>query len=292
MIPRRRFAAIVNPVSGRRSMFPRVRRIQELIEDRGGSLEILETQGPGHAEQLAGAVSREVQALIVAGGDGTVGEVVNGLHGRALPTLIFRAGTENLLARELKMPSEPARIVDALEQGEPTQADLGEINGRRFLAIAGFGFDAECVQRMSLARRGHITHFDYFWPIWRTFWAHRFPRLEIEVDGQLCFSGRGLALVGNIPRYSIGLRVVQDAKTDDGLLDLGVFPCSTRAQLIRHACRTSLGWHVRHGRFIYRQFRALCVRSPDPVPIEIDGELGGYVPAQCAVLPRAFMYLR
>ena len=190
------------------------------------------------------------------------------------------------------MPSDPDRVVEALEQGNPAHADLGQVNGRLFLAIAGFGFDAECVQRMSRARRGHITHFDYFWPIWRSFWAHRFPRLEIEVDGEPFFSDRGVALVGNIPRYSIGLRIVPDAKTDDGFLDLGIFPCSNQAQLIAHACRTFLGRYVRRRGFIHRRFRTLEVRSADPVPIEIDGEFGGYVPAQCAVLPRAFVYLR
>ncbi len=292
MTPRRSFAAIVNPVSGRRSVLPRIRYIQRLAELRGGRLEIAITEGPGHAAQLAAEVAADTQALLVAGGDGTVGEVINGMGERALPMLVFRTGTENLLARELNMPSEPERVVELLEHGSPFPCDLGKVNGKRFLSVAGFGFDAECVQRMNRTRRGHITHFDYFWPIWRTFWSHRFPRLEIDVDGEPFFAGQGLALVGNIPRYSVGLRILRDARTDDGLLDLGVFPCGTKARLIFHACRAFAGRHIGAGGLLYRRFRSLRIRSPDQVPIELDGEFGGFLPAQCEVVPAAMTFLR
>lgn len=289
---RRHLAAIVNPVAGRRTMLPRVQRIQKLLSLRGAELDILVTRQPGDAETLAKSLSPKVEGLLVAGGDGTVGEVINGLGENAPPLLLFRAGTENLAAREFDMPVEPDRIADALLQAPTTCADLGEINGRRFLAIAGIGFDAECVLRMSKVRRGHITHADYFWPIWRAFWAYRFPTLRFEADGQIIFEGRGFAIISNISRYSIGMRLLPQARTDDGLLDLGIFPCSTRTGLMKHAAKALLDFSAQSRTMQSHRFRELRITSPDPVPIEIDGEVGGRIPAVCRVIAGGMQLIR
>ncbi len=292
MTPRRRFAAIVNPVSGRRSMLPRVKHIQHTLALHGGRMEILVTEGPGHAVQLAGRIPSDAEAVLIAGGDGTLGEVINGLAGRSIPIAVLRTGTENLFARELDMPSDPQRVVELLETGARLPTDLGDVNGRRFLSVAGFGFDAECVQRMNRLRRGHITHFDYFWPIWRTFWSYQFPELEIEVDGEPFFCGPGLALVGNIARYSVGMRILREAQVDDGLLDLGIFPCATKTKLLVHAGRALTRRHFGGRGLIYRKFRRVQIRSSQQVPIEIDGEFGGFLPARCEVLPAGATFLR
>ena len=284
-------AAIVNPVAGRRTMLPRVQRIQKLLRLRGATLDILLTQAPGDAQRLAEGIGSEVEALLVAGGDGTAGEVVNGLGPAAPPLLLFRAGTENLAAREFGMPVDPAEVVETLLDSPAIRCDLGEINGRRFLAIAGIGFDAECVMRMSRVRRGHITHADYFWPLWRAFWAYGFPALRFEADGQVIFDGRGLAIIGNISRYSVGMQLLPDAQFDDGLLNLGVFPCSTRIGLVRHSVSALLAGKGGERRAPSWRFRELRVTSCDAVPIEIDGEFGGRLPATCRVLPNRIRLL-
>jgi diacylglycerol kinase family enzyme len=284
MAERRRFAAIVNPISGRRNMLPRVRTIARAVERLGGRLDVLVTQGPRHATEL--------EAVLVVGGDGTVGEVVNGLAGSRVPMLILGTGTENLLAREMNMPTDPEQVTDTLLRGEQFAADVGVINGHRFLAVAGIGFDAECVVRMNRLRRGHITHGDYFWPIWRTFWEYRYPVLRVDVDGERIFEGRGFVLIGNIARYSAGLRMLMKARNDDGLLDVGVFPCASRREMFGHACRAYLRRHVGRGGTLYRQCRTTRISSDEAVPIEVDGELRGYLPAECSVQPGAVRFLR
>jgi len=272
-------------------MLPRVERIARLLKLQSATLDVLVTRAPGDAEQLARGLGPEIEALLVAGGDGTAGEVVNGLGCTPPPLLLFRAGTENLAAREFDMPVDPDDVVASLLEGAATDCDLGEINGRRFLAIAGIGFDAECVLRMSKVRHGHITHADYFWPIWRAFWAYGFPTLRFEADGHLVFEGRGFAIIGNISRYSVGMRLLPEARTDDGMLDLGVFPCSTRTGLARHALDALFALHRQNGGSRSARFRELHITSPDSVPIEIDGETGGRLPVRCRVIPNAIRLL-
>ena len=292
MAERRRFAAIVNPISGRRNMLPRVRTIARAVERRGGRLEVLVTNGPRHATELASRLGSHVGAVLIVGGDGTVGEVLNGLGDSRIPMVVYRTGTENLLARELGMPSDPDEITATLVHGNEFASDVGVIGGRRFLAVAGIGFDAECVVRMNRARRGHITHGDYFWPIWRTYWAYQYPRLLVEADGATVFEGHGFALIGNIARYSAGLRILLRARIDDGLLDLGVFPCGSRLRMLGHAGRAFLRRHVGRWGMIYRQCRTVRISSNEQVPIEVDGELGGVLPAECSVQPGAVRFLR
>ena len=79
----RRVLAILNPISGRRGMAVVVREVGCKLEQAGAELVIRETEGPGHATELAQAAAGEVDAVLVVGGDGTVSEVVNGF---AAPT--------------------------------------------------------------------------------------------------------------------------------------------------------------------------------------------------------------
>jgi diacylglycerol kinase family enzyme len=290
--------AIVNPLSGRGSRWPDVRRISRILEDAGVRFETWSTKGPGHATELAaqaagrGESAKACDAVLIVGGDGTVCEVVNGLVGTGLPMAILGAGTENLLVRELVMPADPHAIAETLLYGDPFRCDVGEVNGRFFLAIVGAGFDAECVQRLTNVRSGHIGYADYFWPIWRTFWAHRFPWMWVVADGQDVFRGRGMVFIGGIGRYAGGLRILARARMDDGLLDLAIFPCAGKGRLLRHAMNTFLARHLEDHSVVYRQCRRIQVGSPERVLLEIDGEAGGFLPIDCHVVPRGVVFLR
>lgn len=289
---RRRIAAIVNPVSGRHSMVRTVGKIGGEIKRAGGRFDVRTTMGLGHATVLASELAREVDALLIVGGDGTVCEVVNGLIDHPVPIAILRTGTENLLACEIDMPTEPRGLAHRLLHGTTHALDVGVVNGRRFLAVAGAGFDAECVLRMSRLRRGHITHADYFWPIWRSFWAYRFETLSIEVDGTEVFSDRGFAILGVIGRYSLGMRILDRARFDDGLLDLCIFPCRSRRELVAHAVRVFSGRHNRGSHTLYHQGRRIRITSPSHVPLQADGDAAGELPAECSILPNAVPFLR
>ncbi len=288
----RRVTAIVNPVSGRREMLSVVRRIGQLVTRGGGRFDTLQTETAGHAAVLAAQLRSEVDAVLVVGGDGTVGEVINGLAGRAIPLAILRTGTENLLARELGMPTDSAGLARLLLEGETRACDVGVANGKSFAAMVGVGLDAECVLRMTETRCGHIGRTDYFWPIWRTFWTHRFPPLAIEADGATVFEGRGLAFVGNISRYGGGVRILRDARIDDGWLDLCVLPCSSRIVLIPHLIRVYLRRHVSAGGTIYQKCRRVRISSPVCVPVQVDGDVGGFLPVECSVAAKRVQFLR
>jgi len=237
-----------------------------------------------YARQLSGKAS----AVIVLGGDGTVNEVTSGLLGTDVPVLPCPTGTENLLAKELRIPRDPRKIVDALLTGQIVAVDVGCVNGRNFLLIIGVGFDGEVVRRLSIVRNGHISHLSYFWPMWRTFWEHDFPRMKITADGEEIFEGFGLAFVGNISRYAVGLRICRDAVFDDGLLDLVIFSCRRQTALMFHAAWTLLRRHPLKGDVIYRRVRRVNIQTDKPAASQVDGDVGPPTPLDiCLASSRA-----
>jgi len=288
---RRNVVAIVNPVSGQGGFAGAVQRVGEILNRHGCTMEVRKTSGPGHGTEIAREVAGHAEAVLAVGGDGTVNEIVNGLLDAEVPLAILGAGTENLLARYLCMPSQPSDLAHLLLFGRARPFDAARLNDRLFLAVAGFGFDGECVHRLAAKRKGHITHLDYFWPVWRTFWSYRFPSLLVVADGKSLFRGPALVFVGVINRYGGGLQLLPRARHDDGLLDVCVIPCSGHFQLLRHGIRVLLRRHIGRGGTIYERARAIRISANEYVAVQIDGEADGSVPASISILPAALQFL-
>jgi YegS/Rv2252/BmrU family lipid kinase len=292
-----RVVLIVNPIAGAGAKRCLLSRMIALARQSGIEIDYRLTHGAGSARRLAAGLSADlektgsIRAVMVVGGDGTVHEVADGLAGGPLPLLVWPTGTENLFAKSFHFQATPRAALDCLLSGQMRLIDLGQANGRTFLIVAGMGFDAEVVHRLVGRRTGHITHLTYSAPLWRTFWEHRFPRFRVYDENTLIWEGQGLVFVGNLPRYSLGLRVLRDAVCDDGFLDLCVLPCRGRLRFIGHSLRTLLRTHVEQDGVLYRRLRRIRVESDDPVPVELDGEAAGWLPLELGVRPGALRVL-
>jgi len=282
---------IINPKSGACSSEKLPGRLfEQYLIEKGFEVRANVTESLEHACELAtnAAVDYNCAMVVVVGGDGTVREVAHGLEGTNKPLLIIPGGTENLLANELGLDSGLETLIRTFEGGYIRTMDLGNANGRCFTSIAGFGFDGEVVRRVSAKRTGHITYFDYFWPLWRTFWEYKFDPIKVEADGEEIFEGRGLVFVGNISRYAIGLKILERADFSDGLLDVCVYRCASHAHLVKHSLITMAKCHTRCRDVIYRQgktFKISCDTAD--MPTEIDGDPGPALPVEIKVIPQA-----
>ena len=283
---------VVNPVAGRRNAQRELTRVVRRLRETGLAVEVERTRGPGDAAAWsAGLDDATTQAVVVVGGDGTIREVIDGLAGRAVPIAILPTGTENLVAKQFGFRFDAESLCRRIRTGVPTCVDVGELNGRLFLVVAGAGFDAEVVERLRASRTGHITHLSYFWPIWRTFWEHRFEPIRVLADGETIFDGPALVFVGNLPRYAIGLPIYPDARYDDGLLDVVIYPCRGRGRLLLHAVNTIFKRHYRRGGAIHHRCRKLQLTSTHRIPIEADGDCAGELPVDITVHPAGATFL-
>jgi diacylglycerol kinase (ATP) len=306
---------IVNPVAGRvaasaqspggRAVAVLVRRIQEA----GLKPQVTETGRRGEAEAIASRSCREgVGALVVAGGDGTVNEVVSGMTGEGVPILVAPTGTENILAKYLGIALDGDFLWRVLERGRVVGVDVAELAGcaggaadgpaqpahRSFLLVGGVGFDAKVTHEVARRRQtlmesngGHISYLTYLMPAWRALWGYRPPRLSVEVDGRPFYSGPAQVLIGNVPRYAMGARPMYRAKPDDGLLDVCVFECRRRLSVLRHFVNMMLRRHMNAAGFFYSQGRNVRVCAEEKgVPVQVDGDVAGWLPAEFFVSGR------
>ena len=283
-------AYILNPKAGATSSKLIGRRFEQYLLRKGFEVRGNLTTSLANACELAtdAAVDYNCAMVVAVGGDGTIREVAHGMEGSDKPLLIIPHGTENLLANELGFDERLKTIIRTFEAGYIRPLDLGRANGRCFTSIAGFGFDGAVVKRMNDLRAGHINHFDYVWPIWRTFWEYKFEPMCVEVDGEQIFDGRGLVFVGNISRYAIGLQILHYADFGDGLLDVCVYRCASQLHLAKHSLLTILKRHANRPDVIYRQGKNISVTSrTNRVRTEVDGDPGPALPVQISVIQHA-----
>lgn len=141
----RRVLVVYNPVAGRRRR-RRLRDVLRHLADAGCAVTLYPTRARGDAESVARRAGEEDWDVVaVAGGDGTISEVANGLYGRTIPLAVIPWGTANVVAAETGVPRDAAAIARMIARGESKPVYLGRANGRLFVMMAGVGFDARVV---------------------------------------------------------------------------------------------------------------------------------------------------
>jgi len=141
---------IHNPASGAKNARRFAKAINALVE-RGCSIDIRKTTGPGHAEELARFAAQmpvQPEAVIVAGGDGTLAEVAQGLRGSELPMGVIPLGTANVFTHEIGLKSNNELIADVIMDGVVVPIFPGIANDQRFLLMVGCGYDSHAVSAL------------------------------------------------------------------------------------------------------------------------------------------------
>lgn len=245
--------------------------------------QIRPTTAPGDACRLAREAAAEGRRIVVAaGGDGTINEVVNGLAGSKTALGVLPVGTMNVFATELGLPNDLEEAWEIIEAGYTRAIDLGQVNDKYFVQLAGVGIDAQVVERTSSEFKKNFGPLSYVINAAQIA-AQKPPRLIVESDG-VTREG-SFVLVGNGRYYGMPLKVFKDARLDDGLLDVIVAQNTSHLDLIRYFTGVVTGTHTDFQDIAYFHARELKVTSPDDVPIEVDGELAGKLPATFRIAP-------
>jgi len=273
-------AIIINPISGGfRPAQARARaELTQQVADRARQpVEIFITEAIGHARELAAAAVRRGARLVVAwGGDGTINEVSSALAFGEVPLGIIPAGSGNGLARELGVHPSPERaLVDALGAA-PRPMDVGDVEGRLFVNLAGIGVDAFVASRFSLARRrGFLGYINITARALATYVPTTY-RMTSAAGG--CVTSRALLVtIANSAQFGNGARIAPGARVDDGLLDLVVVEERWRVATIVQLPRLFTGTADRIRGCTTQRIREVTIEADDPMTYHVDGEpvIGG-----------------
>jgi len=284
-----RVLIVANPHAGAGAREAAVARLLRALDRRGLVAE--RVSDLEHAEALAARdqAAGELLAVVAAGGDGTVAEIVNRTH-PDVPITVYPLGTANLLASYLRISDDPDAFVQMLIDRATVRLDAASANGRVFLLMAGCGFDAEVVKRLHRQRVGRgISYWTYARPILETIRDYEYPALRMTVEppdgGEATTLTARWAFVVNLPCYAGGVQLAPEAVGTDGLLDLALF----RNGSLWHGLRY-LGFSLFGRQRALKDFRSGCaarvrIESDRPVPYQLDGDPGGMLPLEIHVLP-------
>ena len=266
-------AIILNP----RARSERADGLVEELHQLAPEAEILLTTQAGDARRLATEAARAgFRKIVAAGGDGTVNEVVNGLSGTDAILGVLPVGTMNVFAREHGLPVELADAWAVIRDGKAREIDLAAANGAHFIQLAGIGLDAQIVKETAWEVKKSLGPLSYLLSA-AAVAARVPPTIVVESAGS---SHEGsFVLIGNGRYYGTKLVLFPEAKPDDGLLDILIFKNLGYLDIARYLGGVLIGKHTGLSDVIYFQAPQARVHSVQEVPIEVDGELCGTLPA-------------
>jgi diacylglycerol kinase family enzyme len=300
---RRRMLIIVNPYAT--TVSDRLRHLVVYALQGRFEVDAVDTEARGHATEICREAAHEGYDVVVAfGGDGTVNEAANGLHGSSTPLCCLPGGSANVFAKMLGIPGE---IVDATEHllamaddWHPRSVDLGVVNGRCFTFASGLGLDASVVERVDAnpRRKARLGPYFFTWTAVTTLLRRYLftpPRLEVDAGGSTFAGVTAIVQNGSPFTYfqNTPIEIADGAALDSGSLVGGVLHRATplsmpfiawralsrRARVAGHRQVTGLP-----------QMTELTVRSADgrPLPLQVDGDyLGQVQEARYSILPNA-----
>ena len=283
---------IFNPAAGRRRL-DYLEAVIQCLTDDGACVTLLRTQAAGHAEELARQYSAQADhRLVVAGGDGTINEVVNGLMKAGRGTLgIIPAGTANVLALEMGLGRSVERVVHTLLHGEERDITLGKVGDRYFLLMVGVGFDAHIVGQVNTRLKRLIGKGAYGWSSLVGLFNYPFPTIEITVDGQTYQAAS--IVVCNARRYGGDYALGQNTDLNTDNLEVCLFKTPGVVAAMRY------GLHMVSNRFdaLSDMERVtgtqMSIHQTDVSSdfVQADGELFGTLPVHIEAVPKAMRLL-
>lgn len=283
---------IGNPNSGRAGDEDRLERYADILRDGGIKTEVLNTEYPDHATTLATKAGDKL--VVAAGGDGTINEVVNGLHKDA--TLgVLPLGTANVLARELGIPLKPEKACQRIVEGEQSRIDVGvatnrEGEERRFTFVAGIGFDANVIYTVTPRLKRYFKALAFILSAFRVYTEEEFPAIHVH-HGDTIYVTQ-FVILANGRHYGGEFQVSEKASLTNGELE------AILVERISALIRPDILGSILARRPLSSSMRSIGAqefeaRSPGTeVPVQIDGELWGRLPMKFRIEPGALKVVR
>ena len=286
---------IVNPSSANGSTGRRWRRTEQRLRVILPRFDVVFTQQPGDATRLAARAAGKYDIIAAVGGDGTISEVVNGLIGedgtlRAAVALgIIPRGTGSDLVRSLGIPHSLAPAAAVLARDQRREVDIGRARvcgfdgvpiTRYFINEAEVGMGAAVSDAVNRSFKRFGGTVGFLWGILATMIRYRDRAVSISLDGRPAQT----ALLNNVwianGSYSGGgIASAPQASLDDGLLDVVRVGHAGLLVRLRTLAALRSGAFVRLPHVSTCKVRCLKAVAERPVPVEVDGDVIGTLPA-------------
>lgn len=288
----KRARLIYNPSSGREQVKRQLPFILNKLEQAGYEASChATTPEEGDATRAARtAIDRKYDLVIAAGGDGTINEVINGLAEQEYRPKIglIPAGTTNDLARALGIPRSIEKATEVICEGAAIPLDVGRVNDRYFVNIAGGGKLTELTYDVPSKLKTILGQLAYYLKGMEMLPSIRPSQMSIEYDGKLFEGDVMLFLVSNTNSVGGFEKLAPLSSFNDGMFDLVILKKTNLAEFIRIASLAVKGDHIHDPHVIYTKANRIKVHSEEKVQLNLDGEYGGLLPGEFVNLRHHF----
>jgi len=261
-----------------------------LLLSSGATLEVFLTKKKGDAETRAQEAVEEQPALVVvAGGDGTINDVANGLALSDIPVGILPMGNANVLSREVGISTAVENALNQILNGSKHSISLGKIetvatkNARYFLLMADIGYGGSTVHDLNTKIKRFSARGAFILSGAKNLLKNHRDRLLFDIDGTQ-YAGYH-AIIGNISRYGGDFRVTPDAQLECPELFICIFEGGKRIDLAKYVFGVVTGQHRLFKDVVYRKCRNVLVEGD--ADIQLDGNYFGKSPVKIDVIRNA-----
>ena len=292
---------VVNPASANGSTGRRWPRIAHAAAAAGLTGQTLLSERPGHVAELTRRAAEDGASLVVvAGGDGTVNEAVNGLM-RASPErrpelAVLPRGTGTDFVRTFRIPTDPERAIEVARSGRTVTIDIGRVDytgwdgtqGESWFAnVASAGMSGAVAQRADSSSKALGGKASFLWATLAVFARWKNTEVSVGADGERR-QGRMLdVIVANGQFLGGGMWMTPEADPADGFFDVLLIGDITKWDLVTTLPKIYRGRHLPHPKAELLRAQRVSVEAPVPLPVELDGEQPGTTPATFEVVPGA-----
>lgn len=266
---------IGNPIASGGNAAIKIKQLSAILRQQGHTVQAHLTRFAGDGKAAAARLAASFERIVVVGGDGTLNEIINGIpEGSTAPLLQLPTGNANLIARDLGLPKTATAAAGLLQNGQVIQADLATMNNRKFIMVAGAGFDARVTAALKTIRTGTVNNFSYIRPVLQALLSPSPAPYHVSVDGGPAMRG-AMVLVCNLRNYAGICELADEAAIDSGVLDILILPGESLFSLVMYFLMSKVSRVSRLPGVFYRKGANIRITSKYPIPMQLDGDFHG-----------------
>jgi YegS/Rv2252/BmrU family lipid kinase len=283
---------IANPRAGRGKTLPLIDKFESILKKRGHEVDKRITTRNGDARNWASLMDSSVERLVVAGGDGTVNEVINGLKDPAsTPLLHLATGTANMLAKDLGLPSDLNRLADLIDAGRIVYGRLGLIEERKFLLILTAGFDAWVTEYLAQNRPESLGYLGYIRPILKALRFYKPVDMRITVDDNIRRVAQSVMTL-KVRHYGGYFVFSPEAGPDSDSFHILLLENGSIMEILKYATLAFLNRTSRMKGLRRVRGRTIVIDSDEPVAVQVDGDYWGKTPVKIRLSPERLALMK
>ncbi|MDF2570869.1 MAG: dagK [Sporomusa sp.] len=277
----KRYVLIYNPVSGDAKFKSRLDEVIEFLQLSGGMVLPFRTKYKGDIRPFISKVKNfATDGFIVAGGDGTVHEVINNMLTEEIdvPLGIIPSGTCNDFATHLNFGKDLPSCLNAVVGGLWRTVDVGSVNGEYFLNVASAGLLTSVAHSVDTSLKNTLGRMAYYFKGLGALPSFRSLHVKITADGQVIQDDILLFLIMNSGMVGSFPTLAPNAKIDDGKLDVLIVNKCSISELMGLFISIFAGRHTSSNHIQHLQASNIFIECDETVESDLDGELGPLLP--------------